>query len=121
MNGRITITELANAPRKPAYLVQMSGEIDRSCVDEEVKKVHEILQKQAGPIFFVFDLRDLRYIASKGIGEMTDWYQRAVSQGGSAVLFGPRENIFDILDLVGLTQLMKVCATQEEAISALAG
>ena len=51
---------------------------------------------------------------SKSIGYLTDWYTK-LSEKKGIVIANARANILDILQVVGLTQLIKCVPTIEEA------
>jgi stage II sporulation protein AA (anti-sigma F factor antagonist) len=67
------------------------------------------------PKHFIFDFTDLTYLNSKSIGFIADWQQKIAGNGGKLVIFGVQPNIFDILDVVGLTNLVELVKTMEEA------
>ena len=52
---------------------------------------------------------------SKSIGYLTDWYGRVTGKNGKIVIAKARENIMDILQVVGLTQLINCYPTLDEA------
>ena len=56
---------------------------------------------------------------SKSIGYLTDWYGKITEGNGKIVITKTRDNILDILQVVGLTQLIQCYANEEEAKLAL--
>ncbi len=56
---------------------------------------------------------------SKSIGYLTDWYGKIIEGKGKIVIAKARSNILDILQVVGLTQLINCYNTLDEAKFAL--
>ncbi len=114
--AKITIEDHANAPvGKVVKLVHVVGQLDESNVDEQAKAIYQLIEAHPQGLFLIFDLAGLEYMNSKSIGYLTDWYSKVSTTGGKVVLAAPRENILDILQVVGLTQLVTAYATLEEA------
>ena len=56
---------------------------------------------------------------SKSIGYLTDWYTKLSEKSGGITIAHARANILDILQVVGITQLIKCVGTSDEAKVAL--
>jgi anti-anti-sigma factor len=112
----LTFEDMAGAPAgKVVKIVHVVGQLDESNVDEEAKKVYQVLEAVPQGLNLIFDFSGLEYMNSKSIGYLTDWYTKASGTGGQVVIAGARDNILDILQVVGLTQLINAYATLEEA------
>lgn len=109
----VTIT-FSDLDEKSAKLVKFSGQLDETNIEAEAKKVYEVLE-QGKAKNFIFDFSDLSYLNSKSIGYIADWQQKISQGGGKLVIFGAKENIFDILDVVGLTNLVDLVQNMDEA------
>ncbi len=68
----------------------------------------------AEPILFL-DFSGLEYMNSKSIGYLTDWFTKASEKNGTIAIIAPQANILDILKVVGITQIIKVYSSLEEA------
>lgn len=101
------------------YLLSFSGQLDESNVDELSKKVYDMIENEEKPLYLLLDFKDLEYMNSKSIGYLTDWYGRVNGRKGKIVIAQARENIIDILQVVGLTQLINCYGTLDEAENAL--
>lgn len=113
---QIDIQELPNLPGgKNVKLIRISGQLDESNVDEEAKKIYSLIESVPNGLNIVFDLSALEYMNSKSIGYLTDWYSKVSSNGGKIVIAQARENILDILQVVGLTQLINAYPSLDEA------
>lgn len=117
---QITIEDLASAvPGKIVKLIRIVGQLDESNVDEQAKLIYQAIEANPTGLSLVFDVTGLEYMNSKSIGYMTDWYSKVSANGGKVVLAAPRENILDILQVVGLTQLVNTYPSLDEAKAAV--
>lgn len=117
---QITIEDLASPiPGKIVKLIHIVGQLDESNVDEQAKLIYQAIEANPTGLSLVFDVTGLEYMNSKSIGYMTDWYSKVSANGGKVVLAAPRENILDILQVVGLTQLVNTYPSLDEAKAAV--
>lgn len=100
---------------KKVKIIKFSGQLDESNVDENAKKIYKLIEQSPDNLFLIFDLAELEYMNSKSIGYLTDWYGRITGKKGKVAIARARENILDILQVVGLTQLIHCYPTLEEA------
>lgn len=98
-----------------AKLVKFQGQLDESNVDEKAKIIYDLLEQSPQNLYLLFDFEELEYMNSKSIGYLTDWYGKVSEGGGKIVIAKTRSNILDILQVVGLTQLINCFATLDEA------
>lgn len=118
INITIEPIPLADAS-KNGRLVKFQGQLDESNVDENSKKIYELINEVPDKLFLIFDFEALEYMNSKSIGYLTDWYGKVTAKNGNIVITKAKDNIVDILQVVGLTQLVKCYVTLEEAKLAL--
>lgn len=100
-------------------LVTVSGQLDESNVDEKSKEVYKLFEEVPGKLNLVFDFAGLEYMNSKSIGYLTDWYGKVTEKGGKVLIARAKPNIKDILDVVGLTQLIQMFESLDEAKQAV--
>ncbi|MBN1494239.1 STAS domain-containing protein [Candidatus Peregrinibacteria bacterium] len=96
-------------------LVKFSGQLDESNVDEKAQQIYQLIESNPTNLNLIFDFEELEYMNSKSIGYLTDWYGKVYENGGKIVIAKTRPNILDILQVVGLTQLIKTYPTIDEA------
>lgn len=112
----ITMEDLASAaPDKKLKLVKFSGQLDESNVDEKAKEIYDLINSIPQGLHLIFDFEKLEYMNSKSIGYLTDWYTKLTEKRGGIVITKAKPNILDILQVVGLTQLIPCTGTVEEA------
>jgi len=102
---------------KTVKLITFAGQLDETNVDHEAKRVYQVITEMAEPVLFL-DFVGLDYMNSKSIGYLTDWFTQTTAKNGSIIIIGPKPNILDILKVVGITQIITVYNTFEEAKSA---
>lgn len=102
-----------------AKIVKFQGQLDESNVDEKAKIIYQLLEQFPQNLYLLLDFEQLEYMNSKSIGYLTDWYGKVAEGKGKVVIAKPRSNILDILQVVGLTQLVTCYPTIDEAKFAL--
>jgi len=98
------LVEDVNPALKVAHI---SGQLDESNVDEKIQVIYKSLENAPKGLSMIFDMQNLDYMNSKSIGYLTDLYGKITELGGKAAVCSAKSNILDILQVVGLTQLMQ--------------
>jgi anti-anti-sigma factor len=109
----------AVAQGQVAKLIKFQGQLDESNVDEKAKLIYSLLEQHPQNLLLLLDFSDLEYMNSKSIGYLTDWYGKVSEGKGKIAIAHARSNILDILQVVGLTQLINCYPTLDEAKFAL--
>lgn len=112
-----TIITFTESDIEDTKLAKFVGQLDETNIEEEAKHVYAELED--GVKNMIFDFSELTYLNSKSIGYIADWQGKVAENGGKLVIFGAEENIFDILDVVGLTKLIDMVDDLEAAKGAL--
>ena len=103
-----------NLNGKAVKIVNFTGQLDETNVDDEAKKLYQIIEEMPLPNLLL-DFSGLTYINSKAIGYLTDWYSRTAAKNGKIVIAQPQPNILDILKVVGITQIISINETMDQA------
>lgn len=106
---------VSTAPDKKVKLLKFAGQLDESNVDEKAKEIYDIIGSVPQGLFLIFDFEKLEYMNSKSIGYLTDWYTKLNEKKGGIIVANAKPNILDILQVVGLTQLINCVGTVDEA------
>jgi anti-anti-sigma factor len=106
-------------PEVTAKLVKFQGQLDESNVDEKAKIIYGLIDQFPQNLYLLLDFENLEYMNSKSIGYLTDWYGKISEGNGKIVISKTKSNILDILQVVGLTQLISCFASNDEAKLAL--
>lgn len=116
----ITIEDIpATTQGQIAKTVKFQGQLDESNVDEKAKIIYALIEQNPQNLYLLMDFEELEYMNSKSIGYLTDWYGKVTEGKGRIVIAKARSNILDILQVVGLTQLINCYNTLDEAKFAL--
>lgn len=94
-------------------ILEVAGEIDASSsifLDEEVSKALTHSPKIA------VDLTSLEYISSAGLGVFMSYISELESKKMTMVLFGMKQKVFQVFQILGLDQLLSIVETREEAL-----
>lgn len=101
--------------------IVFKGQLDETNVDEKAKLIYTLIEQTPKNLNLLMDFENLEYMNSKSIGYLTDWYSKVSEGGGKIVIAKARPNILDILEVVGLTQLVSCYPSTDEAKLALFG
>ncbi|MFA6991987.1 MAG: STAS domain-containing protein [Candidatus Gracilibacteria bacterium] len=111
----------SSSPDKAIKIVHIAGQLDESNVDEKIKEVYKVVEETPKNLTMVFDMEKLEYMNSKSIGYITDLYGKLTESGGKVLIAAAKPNILDILQVVGLTQLITTYDTIKAAVDSLGG
>lgn len=112
----ITVEDIpSGGADKKVKHVKFDGQFDESNVDEKSKDIYAIIDSTPNNLHLIFDFAKLEYMNSKSIGYLTDWYTKLNEKKGGIIITNVKPNILDILQVVGLTQLIKCVPTIDEA------
>lgn len=100
---------------KTIRIIEFIGQLDETNVDLEANKIYEVIDSLNEPNL-ILDFSQLTYMNSKSIGYVTDWYSRTAAKNGMITIAKPQPNILDILKVVGITQIVSIYESIEEAL-----
>ena len=104
---------------KNIMIVEIFGYLDEANVDDVADDFYKILEGAESGSNFIFDFKEVDFMNSKAIGYFLDFYRKISEKQGKMALARLAENVLDILELVGLTKIIGVHFTLEEAEKAL--
>lgn len=112
----ITVEDVQSPnPNEIIKIVHIAGQLDESNVDEKIQEIYKLVETNPKGLNLVFDMEQLEYMNSKSIGYLTDLYGKISETSGQIAIAKAQSNILDILQVVGLTQLIKTFSTVDEA------
>lgn len=103
-------TELKGA----VTVVHISGRIDSSKaneLDSELTKIASASKK------LVLDLHDVAYLSSAGVRSIVRLMKGAAKSGGGVKLGSTPKNILEILEMVGVLEMLERFPTVDEAVA----
>lgn len=89
-----------------ALIVTLARDLDHSAVTQ-IRPVLDALIEDTGVRRLVFDLKDLDFMDSSGIGLIIGRYKLMARRGGSVGVRGTDERIDKILGMAGLYQIVE--------------
>ncbi|PIB36819.1 hypothetical protein BFP72_16135 [Reichenbachiella sp. 5M10] len=98
------------------YELVVTGEVDASSsihLDEALREAMESSQQ------ILVDLKGLDYISSAGLGVFMSNIQKIETESIRFVLYGMKDKVFEVFEILGLDQLLVIRKEKEEALEAL--
>lgn len=96
-------------------VVKLKGEVGNNEVDFFKSQLLRILGLRAKKI--VFDMANLYFIASAGMGALASFRRSALASGAKVFLAAVPDKLEVLLKTAGMNQLYTICATVDEALT----
>lgn len=112
--SRIQITIMDPDPNTKTQQIKVEGDIDRDTIEEFKTKINEFLPTFTQQLI-ILDLGNLEFLNSEGIGFLSDIYNQLTTQGKQISILNATPHVMDIIQLVGLNQIIPCVTTPEEA------
>jgi len=118
MATQITIqTETKSDGGRDYALLRLVGQVDESNLTDFSETLDGLIGSDTQHL--MLHLADLEFINSKVIGYLAATHGRLGETNQKMIFVAPNQNILDILELVGLTQIVPTHETEEDALRAL--
>lgn len=102
--------------RNPSYaVVEFHGELDQSTRLAAETQMNEFLVSFKRP-HLIFDLAELKYVNSEGIGFMMKTHASLVKNGQHLSLAGLQPNVADVFNVIGVPKIIPVFPNAKAAI-----
>ncbi len=99
-------------------VLNLKGSLDADTVHDLEAALLEA--SEAGEEDLIFDLSELKYISSAGVGTFIGCIGTIRGEHKRIIFLNPSPNILELFELLGFTKLFRVMKNKEEAIEALA-
>ena len=96
------------------FLIHLDGDLDASScllLDQEIASGLEKGEKK-----ILIDCQQLNYISSAGLGVFMSYIQEFENNNTDMVIYGLKDKVRNVFQILGLDQLLKIVETQEDAI-----
>ncbi|MCD7905286.1 MAG: anti-sigma factor antagonist [Clostridiales bacterium] len=103
---------------KNILIISPVGELDHFNI-EKYRREEDIMIKRKKPKNIIFDLGQVTFIDSSGIGYILGKYKLCMLSGGKAALVNVKGNTRKILEISGLLKIIKICPAIDQAIYAI--
>lgn len=98
------------------YELMIGGDVDASSSIHMDTALSEALD--SNECVFV-NLEELEYISSAGLGVFMSHLQDVDADKKKLIIFGMKDKVYQVFEILGLDQLMTIVKTKEEAIAQL--
>ena len=82
-------------------------------------EVEFVRQCDGDNVHIIVDLSKVNYLSSIGIPMLINTAKSVVSRGGKLVLLNPQQSVSDVLDIVGIQQIIPIYTELEAAKASL--
>ena len=97
-------------------IIKVPGDhLDADNAKEFKEDISELIQQEKK---VVFDLSELRFVDSSGLGAIISCLRKLNESGGDLKLFGMNKSVRALFELVRLNRLFDILNTKDEAIKA---
>lgn len=110
--------EIREANGKPYAFIPLSGCLDEETLPGFSEAVESLLEKPHA--YLVFDLGELDLISSHAVGYFETMYRKSEALQKKIAFVNINEEIYEILELIGLVQLITVFEAEDKFLEAVA-
>lgn len=96
-------------------VVRVGGFLDAHTFEQMDEAINELFDKNVFKI--VSDLSDLEYISSAGAGVFIGALAMAQENQGDIILTNATPNVYEVFDLLGLTQIFTLADSVDEGVA----
>jgi anti-sigma B factor antagonist len=89
------------------------GELDANSSIHIDEKIGDLIHEKK--VNFLINCSELTYISSAGLGVFISYLDEIKEQGGRIVFSDMKENIRDVFDLLGLSEIVTIVNTSDDA------
>jgi anti-sigma B factor antagonist len=110
--------EIEKSQENNITTLKVSGEVDLHASPELRAELQKCVSEKI-PVLLV-DFRDVDYIDSSGLATFIEYLREASAYNGKIALFGMKQKVRTIFDLVRLNELFTITDSAETAAAAVA-
>ncbi len=108
------LTIETNELKDDITFIKLTGFLDAHTFEKLDETIDELFENNKYKL--VVDLNELEYISSAGAGVFIGAIGTAQEQKGNIVLVSPTENVTEVFDLLGLSQIFPFAESREDAV-----
>lgn len=101
-----------------ALIFRLKGELDHHTAEQVRKQMEEAIAKSRVP-HVIFNLKDLQFMDSSGLGVFLGRYKLVNSLGGKMVLCDVNPSVYRLFEMSGMFKIVAVEPDEASAISSL--
>lgn len=100
---------------KKTLLIKITGELDHH-VATKIKENADSKMCSTNAVNVIFDLSQMTFMDSSGIGVLMGRYKKTRTLGGKTVVFGINAETLRIINMSGIDKIIKVTSNYDKAI-----
>lgn len=116
MHTNLQIEFMDSVQGQDYQIVKFDGEFDKAGYAEVKERLDKFVEGFSLKTM-IFDLTNLKYINSEGIGYLIEVHTHLVQRGGKLVLIGPGANVKDIFATIGITEIVSIYGNINDFLS----
>lgn len=97
-------------------IVEFHGELDQSTLKIAERQIDQLIETAKNK-YFIFDLSDMKFINSEGVGFMISAHVKLAKRNKQLYVAASKPNVQEVFELMGLPKLVSVFSSVSEAIS----
>ncbi len=98
-------------------VIRLEGFLDAHTFEKLDNVLQDLLEENV--VNIAVNLSDVEYISSAGAGVFIGAMAQAQEVDGNIILVNPTENVHEVFDLLGVSQIFTILDTDEAAVMAL--
>ncbi|WP_371370811.1 anti-sigma factor antagonist [Sporomusa aerivorans] len=99
-------------------VIRLEGEFD-VCGANEFRKIVDQAQDETGAKHILLNMQGVNFIDSSGLGVILGRYRQLAQHGGKLLVAHLEPSIQRLFELAGLTRILKIYPTEEQALDLL--
>ena len=99
-------------------VIRLEGEFD-VCGANEFRKIVDQAQDETGAKHILLNMQGVNFIDSSGLGVILGRYRQLAQHGGKLLVVHLEPPIQRLFELAGLTRILKIYPTEEQALDLL--
>lgn len=99
-------------------IIRIDGDIDHHSCEEIRNKIDNEISRR-NPKNIVFDMKNVNFMDSSGIGVVIGRYKLIVAKGGVAAMVNVKPQIQRVYDICGLKKIIPIYDTEKQAVESI--
>jgi anti-sigma B factor antagonist len=96
--------------------IYLQGKIDTANSKQIRQNIIDCIDSNTATL--LFDLREVTFIDSSGLGSLVFLLKQMRARGGNVIIYRPNDQVKMLLDIANMTQLFPIYNTEEELAQA---
>lgn len=107
--------EIRNIGEKRTIIIKVTGELDHHMA-AKIKDEADKKMRSTNAVNVIFDLSEMTFMDSAGLGVMMGRYKKARTLGGKTAVYGTNAQTLRIIKMSGMDRVIKIVPCLEKAI-----